>query len=423
MRFFKKFLISLCAVVGFVSLVSCSNNETSDDYQNITKTLKLTKAYEGKHFVNDGIGAATVVSIADGDTATFELIDGMHVTIRFYNIDTPESTGKVQKWGKSASNFTKGKINGASDIVLEATSTPASNDSYGVRYLGYVWYRDSADDQFKNLNLEIVENGYSRSTAATIDPYFTYFRDADKFAAEKKLHVQGDDEDPNYTDTPEITTLKTIVEDIAKGNESKYYNPESSDGMGAYVRFDAYVKRHEVRGTSSATNYYYVASYEDGEEYTFTLYGGYSSDSINSYIVTGNMYSFVGYIQYYNGSFQVAIGGTYQALKTGPKLMNLVQKGYYVTFDSSNERYSLTTETSLLSDLTITSVNVNNGQAVVVGTAKNTDSGTEESYTLTVVLGENENFNYTVGQKIKVSGYQETENSKQIKVLSINNIR
>ena len=160
MKFIKKILVVLFTLIPFLMVSSCGE-ENLDHYDKITSSLKLTENYEGKHFINDGIGSATLLYATDGDTATFRLSpSGDRVTIRFYCVDTPESTGKVQKWGKTASLFTKGILESATEFVLEANTRPASHDNYGVRYLGYVWYKINANDEFKCLNLELVENGY-----------------------------------------------------------------------------------------------------------------------------------------------------------------------------------------------------------------------------------------------------------------------
>ncbi|WP_078553542.1 thermonuclease family protein [Bacillus alkalicellulosilyticus] len=61
---------------------------------------------------------ATLVSCIDGDTAKFKVNGKTHST-RFLFIDTPESTKKVEKFGKEASEFTCKRLKKASKIVLE----------------------------------------------------------------------------------------------------------------------------------------------------------------------------------------------------------------------------------------------------------------------------------------------------------------
>ena len=219
--------------------------EKKDYYNDVTKQLKLTKEYEGKNFIDDGIGEATFNSAADGDTAAFKLkVGGKSVTIRFYCVDTPESTGGVEKWGKNASFFTKERLDLATDIVLEASTTPASVDSYGSRYLAYIWYKTEANKEWTNLNLELVENGYSESKALYSDAYYNYFTQAEAAARKVPLHIWSEDEDPYYSTEAEEITLKQLA-----SNPDAYYNEET--GVGSKVRFTGYVSNTVV--SSSGT--------------------------------------------------------------------------------------------------------------------------------------------------------------------------
>ena len=65
----------------------------------------------------------TVKTFIDGDTTHFYLDDTTafpegFAKVRYLAIDTPESTGKIEEWGKSAASFTKEKLRGASAIML-----------------------------------------------------------------------------------------------------------------------------------------------------------------------------------------------------------------------------------------------------------------------------------------------------------------
>ena len=102
-----------------------------NNYDDITKTLKLTKSYsDASKFLTDGIEEVTLQNATDGDTANFKCkYSGESVTIRFYSVDTPESTGSVEKWGKSASLYTKKKLESAYALLLEGSKTPPVVDS------------------------------------------------------------------------------------------------------------------------------------------------------------------------------------------------------------------------------------------------------------------------------------------------------
>ena len=85
----------------------------------------------------------TVKSYIDGDTTHFFVPtaiseDGV-LKARYMGINTPESTGKIEEWGKKASNFTKEKLMSASSIIVESDNSNWNVDSTGGRHLVWVW--------------------------------------------------------------------------------------------------------------------------------------------------------------------------------------------------------------------------------------------------------------------------------------------
>ena len=159
-------LLILVFCLAFVVACNEPDGPTIDNskyYDEITSTLTLTKSFEGKSFLTDGIGRATLISHTDGDTSRFRLEQGnIAVSVRYYQIDTPESTYEVDPWGKAASNFTSKILRNAREIILEAEG--AEYDSYGRR-LAYVWVDGIL------LNLYIVQEAYSNSTAPLSSKY------------------------------------------------------------------------------------------------------------------------------------------------------------------------------------------------------------------------------------------------------------
>ena len=66
----------------------------------------------------------TVKSFVDGDTTHFyapESVapDGV-LKARYLACNTPESTGKIEEWGKAASRFTREKLENAEEIWVES---------------------------------------------------------------------------------------------------------------------------------------------------------------------------------------------------------------------------------------------------------------------------------------------------------------
>lgn len=150
--------------------------------------LKLNREYFGLSFINDGIGEVTLIRCIDGDTAWFRDLTGEEFKLRFYAVDTPESTKELDPWGKEASNFTSNILCNAETIVLEREENHVT-DTYG-RYLGYVWVDGVL------LNLVLVEECYSFAAAAQ-SKYKDYFYDVALYAKATGRRIYGEI-DPNY---------------------------------------------------------------------------------------------------------------------------------------------------------------------------------------------------------------------------------
>lgn len=156
--------------------------------------VKLEVPYEGKSFIDDGIGVVRLVRAVDGDTARF--IDPNSKTktddfpVRFLGIDTPESTYVTDPWGKKASAFTKSKLENAETIVLEAEGP--RTETYG-RYLAYVWVDGVL------LNLELVQEAYSNSTLSSKFKYHQIMAETAALAKKTGRRFYGErDLDYNY---------------------------------------------------------------------------------------------------------------------------------------------------------------------------------------------------------------------------------
>lgn len=87
----------------------------------------------------------------DGDTAIF-IYKGESSKFRFLSIDAPESTTKVEEYGKEASEYTCDELKNASKIEIEFEENSTKQDKYD-RYLVYVF----VDDEL--LQKKLVYNG------------------------------------------------------------------------------------------------------------------------------------------------------------------------------------------------------------------------------------------------------------------------
>ena len=78
-----------------------------------------------------------VKSYIDGDTTHFfidnSIIPEGYVKARYLGINTPESTGIIEPWGKKASNYTKTQLQKATSIIIESDTANWDLDSTGGR--------------------------------------------------------------------------------------------------------------------------------------------------------------------------------------------------------------------------------------------------------------------------------------------------
>ena len=386
--------------------------DNTEYYNEITKSFKLTKAYVGKSFFEDGIGEAVVDTngLTDGDTTRFRLLIGnTTVTIRYYMIDTPESTGSVEKWGAAASKYNKQQLSAATKIVLEATSTPPSHDSYGTRYLGYVWYKTADDEDFQCLNLEMVENGFSpnKGIATSAYPYNDVFQKAHDFAKSIQLRFHSKLDDPLYSKDPVPMTIASFND-----NPYQYYNIEHE--VGSKVIFEAYITSLKLSNADNPTYTFTAAQYdpETNTVSTVSVYTMYVSKSASQNLKIGGYYKFVGTVQKYYDNWQIS-DITFSAIKDSMDTTNLRQLNYYLIFDSSApSKWSSNWDTNTYSDLTVTEVvGVTDGVLTFKGTAKlHTEdtvwSDTVSEFTFKVKVADNYNNAIAVGKTLTLSALQ-----------------
>ena len=418
----KKIIILILAILVSVMLVSCGNNENggetvtvadnTEHFDTITKTLKLSKTYtEESSFLTDGIGIGVVEAYTDGDTTRFLLKStGESIAVRYYAVDTPESTGSVEKWGKAASNFTKNQLKGASEVVLQATKDRAEHDSYGTRYLAYVWYRESSDVDFKCLNLELVENGYSYNKGMNTSdyPYDSYFQKAEDFARKIKLRLHSSLGDPLFSSDPVDMTIHEFL-----ANPEAFYNVETESG--SKVKFTAYLAK--LSESHSGTITFIGSELFEGKIYSLNIYGNYTSKP-ESQMPLGHLYEVVGIVGKYNGAYQITDINYSPIFKS---TTHITQYDYFVTFNSSVKYIDQYSDT-LYSDITVTEVSVEGDTYVVKGTAnQNSVRGyLETALELTLIVPKtvSGSDHIQVGSKLACQAYQFVANSKEFTLLA-----
>lgn len=236
----------------------------------------------------------TVKNYVDGDTTHFwddKKVDSTGVVkARYLAINTPESTGRIEEWGKSASNFTKEKLKNAVSIIIESDNSTWNTDSNG-RYLVWVWYKPSQDAEYRNLNLEILQNGLAIASNTAQNRYGDICIKALRQAEEHKLKVFSGEPDPDmYHGAIQEITLKELR-----------CNIESYNGVKIAVE-------GVVALDSGGSFYLEELDEESGVYFGISVYYGTAnlSGSGMKIIATGNRVRIVATVGYYE------TGGTWQ---------------------------------------------------------------------------------------------------------------
>lgn len=245
----------------------------------------------------------TVKQFVDGDTTHFHVpesvMPGGVLKARYLAINTPESTGKIEEYGKAASNFTREKLSAATEILIESETDTWNPDSTGDRYLVWVWYKVEGSDEFRNLNIEILQNGLAIANNASQNQYGETCTAAIAQARAQKLNLHSGRKDPDYYYGEAVElTIKELRSNI-----------EAYAGMK--VAFNGII-------TVNDSNTVYVEDFdpETGMYYGMTVYYGFGMNGTALEILTvGNEVRIVGSVQFYEG------GGTWQVSDLNYRMM------------------------------------------------------------------------------------------------------
>lgn len=265
----------------------------------------------------------TVKSYIDGDTTHFFLpsnnsLNQEFVKARYLAINTPESTGKIEPFGKKASKFTKEKLMSATSIYIECDSNEWEADSTGSRYLLWIWYKTANDKDYRNLNIEILQEGLAIASNSAQNRYGSIAVKAIDQAKELKLNVYSGKDDPDmYYGSAVEATLKEIRLNI-------------QDYNGIKVAFEGVV-------TKDYSQTVYVEDYDPELDMYFGMqvyYGFGANGEILSALGVGNLVRVVGTVQYYEngGTYQVA-GLQYDMMDpTSAENTQLIEEGHKAAY-------------------------------------------------------------------------------------------
>lgn len=420
MKNIRKVLFILCFIFSIGLFTSCTEEENptpKDEFVDYVAETKLGIEVTSSHsfFGNDGVALAELLRCVDGDTAVFEA-NGQEFTARFLGVDTPESTGQVEEWGKTASKFTAGKLQNAESIVVQSDGGPAQIDTTGNRYLTYVWYRESSTADYRLLNLELVQEGLSYGKYSSIQLYSSQFEKANAQAVIQGIKVfsKGKEKDPNYYyGAAQETTIKYIIE-----------NQKQLIEDAIAVKFDCTITKEDGL-------YVYAQDFDAETEtvYSILLYKGYNLNTKK--LVPGNRVSIYGNVQEYDGMVQISnmqdIG--VQSLKN----ITLLEENYEIitTTLTAEELINASNDTERML-VKLENISVQSVYTTQSGSSAGamTITGTVDGKTVTVRTSILRTDNYGIitedyfkDKTITVVGLIETFNGKkQIRVVSINDV-
>ena len=236
----------------------------------------------------------TVKQFIDGDTVHFHSkeITGGVLKARFLAVNTPESTGKIEEYGKTAAAFTKEKLAAAESIIVESDTAGWDADSTGGRYLVWIWYKTKDATEYRNLNIELLQNGLAIASSSSNNRYGATCAAAIDQAKVQKLNVHSGQKDPNffYGAATEID-LKELRTNVASYN-------------GAKVAVTGVITMHYNNG-------FYIEAQdpETGMYYGMYAYYGFNFNGMHL-IKVGSEVRIAGNVSEFSGSWQIS-GMTY----------------------------------------------------------------------------------------------------------------
>jgi len=162
-----------------------------------------------------GYFEVTLNTCIDGDTAKFiypqiiyDAIPGFSNNTRFLNMDTEETYGMPEEWGKPGSNYTCDLLSSAESIVLQTDPNDdlIDNEDY-KRLLAWIWVQLPGEEEYFLLNYMVVAQGlaqvkYEYGSGETISykdfTYNEWMHLAEDYAIMNELGQWGDLLDPYW---------------------------------------------------------------------------------------------------------------------------------------------------------------------------------------------------------------------------------
>ncbi|MCM1440731.1 MAG: thermonuclease family protein [Roseburia sp.] len=376
---------ALLVVPIFCSACKDAEEKTDNDDTQITDLVDYASTVKLDMTSNTKKQKVTVKLYIDGDTthfdpvspsaedkAVFDTTQG-YIKARYIAVDTPESTGGIEEWGKKASNFTHDRLASANnDIIVESDSDKWDIDSTGERYVLWIWYKPVGETEYRNLNIELLQAGLARGSSTANNRYGTAANSALTQAQKAKLYVFSGEKDPDYYYGTAIPlTLKEL-----RCHASDYN-----------------LKKVVVDGTIVAQfdNSVYIEDYdtETGLYFGMPVFYGYTSGKLLEILSVGNRVKVVGTLSEFQGSYQISGVMPYNAFEPDDpdncQIISQNQSPAYAETSASDIVKGNLTVTFIKEvpdgDPVVDNVSINYGEAIMSTTVTVKDLTVTKAYT------------------------------------------
>ena len=245
-----------------------------------------------------------VKTFIDGDTTHFyvpsDLVEEGVLSGRYLAVNTPESTGRIEPYGKRAAAYTRERLSAAVSIIIESDDSVWNRDSNGTRHLIWVWYKTAETADYRNLNIELLQEGLAKANSSGQNRYGDVCMAAIAQAKARQLNLYSGLPDPDFH----------YGEAIEASLRELRLHARQYDGLK--VAFTGIV-------TMNSNNSVYVEELdaESGLYFALPVYYGYNLSGGGMEVLhVGNEVRIVGTMQFYEagGVYQVS-GVTYRMMK------------------------------------------------------------------------------------------------------------
>lgn len=235
---------------------------------------KLKRNIDGKSFLYDGIEDVKLFRIVDGDSSFFQTSGG-NINVRFYGINAPETTKKIEPFGIEAREFAYSKLANAYRIVIESDGDVPILDLTEKRFMAYVWYQANEGDDFVLFNEEILKIGLANLLLYdNVTKYREILIEASKIAEKNKLNLYSEElfnkkKEPFKGNTK--LTITEILENIDSYCDGRTI--QTSGIISLLVGKSFFLEEHcnnKIKGIYVYNSYYNVDKLNIGDEIRFS---------------------------------------------------------------------------------------------------------------------------------------------------------